>query len=225
MRHRNLVIIDDEPDDDGINTMCEDLRKEGVEVNCIVFNPKDKQYEDISVFYKDLKKHLRDKHIHLIACDYTLGANLDATDVLHKIKHEWHFHNTTNILFSTKIESILNEIFDSGINFSEKILKLKKLVRSNSIDFPSRIEIFNTIKGQLRGDRLQEIDIKHELLQWLYAFENHQFMGHPSLERKTLKQIAEAIEDDTSLGVEFQKLFVEQGISTMIQLNNLPDNA
>ena len=37
-------------------------------------------------------------------------------------------------------------------------------------------------------------------------------------------EIAEAIEDETKLGIEFQKLFIEQGISTMITLNELPPN-
>lgn len=224
MRLRNLIIIDDEPDYDGIDNMCDDLHKDGISVKYKIFNPKDKEYADIEVFYKDLKKYLRENHIQMIACDYTLGSGLDGIALLGKIKNDWHHSKITNLLFSTKLDAILKDIIESDTTVSDKVVRLKRLVQSNSIDFPDRKQIFNVLKGHLRGDGLHEIDIKHELLQWLHSFENHQFMGHPSLERRTLGKIASEIENDTALGVEFQKLFVEQGVSAMIELNNLPNH-
>jgi CheY-like chemotaxis protein len=231
MKNRILLFIDDEPDYDQIEILQSDLQSEGIYIHCEIFNPKERKYfdEDLNqiqdIFYKDLKKYLKGNHVQVIACDYTLGE-IDGIELLGKIKNEWNIHKTTNLIFSTKIEAILNEIIgvSSQLNDSEKVEKLKKLIKTNSIDFPPRTALFGRLRDIFRNYNLSEIDIKIELLQWLRTFESHTFQGHPLLERKTLGIVADAIENETNLGVDFQKLFVEQGISSIIQLNNLPPN-
>ena len=227
---RNLLIIDDEHDEDAIVNMSDELSVDGFNVQHFVINPKSKKYEmqgtlkiNLEIFWQDVKNHLRLYNTHIVACDYTLGDDIDGIIVLSQIKHKLHFKGT-NLLFSTKIDTILQEILDSDLSFSEKKDRLKKLIRSNSFDFPTRKEVYDVLKGKIRGTRFEEINLRQEILNWLYAFENHKFNGHPNLQRKTLRQIAEAIEDETKLGIEFQKLFIEQGISTMIELNELPPN-
>jgi hypothetical protein len=101
---------------------------------------------------------------------------------------------------------------------------LKKLVRSYSIEFPVRDNLAQTLKRIIKNTKLGDINHRDEILRWLYAFKDHSFNGHPDLERKTCGEIAEAIEMETSLGIQFQKLLIEQGLSTMIKLNKLPAN-
>jgi hypothetical protein len=234
MKIRNLLIIDDEQDEDLITNMSEQLLKDGFEVRPFYMNPKSKKYEikkrdapaiNLTGFWKDLKQNLTNNNIHIVACDYVLGMSGTANgiSVLSKIKNEFHFKGT-NILFSTKIDNILNEILNSEINSNKKKEQLKKLIKSHIVDFPSRTELCDVLKGIIRNNQFDEINLKQEILNWLYAFESHKFNGHPELERKTLGQVAKAIESGSLLGVQFQKLLIEQGISTMIKLNKIPAN-
>lgn len=223
----NLLIIDDEHDEDAVLNMSKQLNEDGFQINHFCINPKSKKYErndagdmDTDAVFEDIKKYLKKHVVHIIACDHTLGADINGVMVLSKIRQEYNFKGI-NILFSTKIETILHEILDSDKK-GKQIDELRKLVRTNIIDFPQRQELHNTLKGIIKKTKFEEVNLRHELLKWLHAFKDHHFNGHPNFERKSLGKMAQEIEDETVLGIHFQKVFVEQAISKMIKLNNLP---
>lgn len=229
---RNLLTIDDQYDEvkDALITMSNQLKGDGYMVNLFYINPKSKAFEkkdapvmDTDAVFKAIKKSIKENAIHIIACDYTLGNDIDGIMVLSKIKNEFHFKGES-ILFSTKIDKLLNEILKSKLSFEERKAKLKKLITCNSVDFPSRAELSDVLKGIIRNTKFGEMNIRQEILKWLDAFEDHAFKVPPKLERKKLGNIADAMENETALGIDFQKIFVEQAISIMIQLNQLPPN-
>jgi hypothetical protein len=230
MKIINLLIIDDNPDIVIIKNMCEELMHEGYQVCPFWLNPQDTFYQNKSLtvdtekFEKAIKKSLIINDIHIVACDNGLGDGLTGITVLARIRDTFHFRGI-NLLFTNSIGEILHEILEAqNKDFSYKRDMLKKLVRSHSIEFPTRDDLPKELKAIIRKNKLDDINLRHEILKWLYAFKGHFFNGHPDLERKTCGEIAEAIEMETSLGVQFQKLLIEQGLSTMIKLNKLPAN-
>ena len=229
MKVYNLLMVDDEPDKDIIDKLKSELMTEfGIELNYEIINPKNKEFENednddfnSKHFYRSIKKYLRSTHVHLVACDYTLGA-VDGIDVSHKIRHEFHFKGSS-ILFSTKIDALINDITVSNVmSENQKKDLLKRLVRSHITEFPSRGELKNVLKGYFVTP-LGKLDLKQEILIWLNNFEAHKFKSvYPIFNDLTFAEIAEHIGDETEDGVTYCYEIIENAISLMIDLNNLP---
>lgn len=236
MKIINLLIIDDSPNEVPIKNMCNELSLVGYQVRPFWINPQAKMYRkdsddereslemDKPKFEKDVKKCLRTNEIHITACDYGLGDGLTGLIVLAQIRHEFHFRGIS-ILFSGDINHILHKIFNAenqDLTYQKNMLK--KLVLSHSIEFPERDDLAQTLKGIIKNIKLGDINRRDEILRWLHAFKDHSFNGHPDLERKTCGEIAKAIEEVTPLGIQFQKLLIEQGMATLIKLHKIPIN-
>lgn len=219
------IVIDDNDQTSRMDGLVNDMKNHNIALFYKQINPfhfltvdenNGEETFDINGMYRDIKIELQ-KGVRMIVCDNGLGIDkfLEGYDLIYNLRNELKYKHDI-ILYSGNINSILDKIFEK----KDKIAEARKLVKCNIKDFLKRDTYIESLTDYFKHTTF---DIKHELLQWLHSFENHQFMGHPSLERRTLGKIAEAIENDTALGVEFQKLFVEQGISAMIALNNLPN--
>jgi hypothetical protein len=222
---QHCIVIDDEDQTSKMDDLVRDMRSENVELTYIQINPISKKYYhlnseteestfDIEMMYRDIKVEIK-KGVRMIACDNGLTV-VKGYDVIHtirmKLKYKYHI-----ILYSGTIDVVINNIFQQ----EDKVSEVKKLVQCNIKDFLIRDSYVDSLKNHLRH---ATFDIEAEIVQWLNAFADHKFIGHPSLQRNTLGQVADAIENDKPLGIKFQKLFVEQGIATMIKLNKLPNN-
>jgi CheY-like chemotaxis protein len=243
MKILNLLVIDDQPDEDTIDKLKDELKGDGIDIRYEIFNPKSKYFEDDDEkfnpthFYKTIKTHLRSTHVYLIACDYTLGV-IDGIDVSHKIRHEFHFKGIT-ILFSTKLATIISDIITSkeekekekkekedkeskDKEDSDKTKLIQRLIASHITEFPSRKELDNVLKGYFRKP-LGKLDMKQEILTWLNSFDAYQFKAiYPMFKDLTFAEIAEHIGDETDEGIEYCYEIIENAISLMIDLNNLP---
>lgn len=220
---QHCIVIDDEDQKSRMNDLVQDMRAENVHLTYTQINPIN--YEqlnretgenniDIKKMYSNIKSEIK-KGAKMIACDNGLST-MRGYDLIHTIrielKYKYHI-----ILYSGNIDTVINNIFLQ----EDRAGEVKKLVQCNIKEFLRRDTYVESLKNHLRHSTF---DMEAEILQWLNAFADHQFVGHPSLQRKNLGQIADAIENDKPLGIKFQKLFVEQGIATMIKLNKLPKN-
>jgi hypothetical protein len=221
---QHCIVIDDEDQISRMDDLVRDMRTENIELTYIQINPTN--YEklnsetgesnvDIQRMYRDIKVEIK-KGARMIACDNGLLPTMKGYDVIHTIRMELKYKYHI-ILYSGSIDAVINNIFQQ----ENKVSEVKKLVQCNIKDFLIRDSYVDSLKNHLRH---ATFDIEAEIVQWLNAFADHKFIGHPSLQRNTLGQVADAIENDKPLGIKFQKLFVEQGIATMIKLNKLPNN-
>ncbi len=223
MKVLKLLVIDDEPDGDIIDKLKRELKDFGIDLSYEIINPKSKVYEnsdeifDSLHFYRNIKKYLRENHVYLVACDYTLGV-IDGIDVSHKIRHDFHFKGLS-ILFSTKLDAIITEITHSK---EDKKDLIRRLVRAHITEFPSRSELIDVLKGYFKTP-LGKLDMKQEILTWLHSFDTNKFKSvYPAFNNLTFAEIAEHIGDETEEGIGYCYEIIENAISLMVELNNLP---
>lgn len=224
------LVIDEIDQFESLRQVQTKLKPFGIDFQFVQFNPT----KDITLSFQGQKitnshddffdvltssKYL-ERQIDIIACDYDYGTGMpiNGFDMAVKIRDIRPKKNI--ILYSANRKQII-EYIDTTTIQEERLLKFEKIFNLN-VNLIARDAYEDTLIRMLRDE--QEFNIKHEILNWLYAFERHDFKGHPKLERRTLREIAQSMESETKLGFDFQKLFVEQGISTMIELNELPPN-
>lgn len=225
MKQHYCIIIDNDDQSSRMGGLVSDMRNHSIDLSYIQINPVDFSQTDsetgevvynLDEMYLTIKREIK-KGVRMIVCDNGLDIpDIEGYDLIYHLRNKLKFKDDI-ILYSGNIDNILKKIFEQ----KDRINAATKLVKCNIKAFLKRDTYIESLTDYFKHTTF---DMQHELLQWLHSFENHQFMGHPDLERKTMGQIAEAIENDTALGVEFQKLFVEQGISAMIALNNLPNH-
>ena len=224
------LVIDEIDQFESLRQVQTKLKPLGIDFQFIQFNPT----KDITLRFQDQKitnshdeffdvltssKYL-ERQIDIIACDYDYGTGMpiNGFDMAVKIRDMRPKKNI--ILYSANRKQIIEYIDQTTVPES-RLLKFEKIFNLN-VNLIERDAYGDTLIRILRDEK--EFDFKQEILNWLYAFERHSFKGHPKLERIILGQLAQSMENETKSGVEFQKLFIEQGISTMIELNELPPN-
>lgn len=224
------LVIDEIDQSEKLRQIQTQLKSFEIDFQFIQFNP----IKDIKLTFKNQKitnsheeffdlltspKYL-ERQIDIIACDYDYGAGMPINGFDMAVKIRAIRPKKDIILYSANRKQII-EYIDKTTNLESRLLKFEKIFNLN-VKLIERDVYGATLIHILRNEK--EFDFKQEIMNWLYAFESHNFKGHPNLEYKMLGQIAQSIENQTKLGVEFQKLFIEQGISAMIELNELPPN-
>lgn len=218
MISKNCLIIDDEDQSVQITKLKNMVRDEGYELICNQINPNDYVIDDSSsedsLIDKDkllsaIKKEIR-SGVMLIACDNNINDSLKGYELLFLIRNSTKYKYEF-ILYSGGLDVLINDIF----NTDEKYSKAKQLVEARITKFLHRNTTYiEDIKGVICK---QSFDLRRELLHWLSSFEEMQIeKGHPDFKNIKLGDIIEAINEDTNLGIKFQKLLVEQGVSMFI---------
>ena len=172
------------------------------------------------------------RHLKIIKLDFSI------TTIKFSDRDRFLAANAVNLVYD-KLKSINREYLYSALKRKTYVYTglIKRLNNENSREVNELRDIFN-------GDNAQKFmatnsDLKISILKSLAQIEQNnnslkdaeqivawstEAIADTSMQNIWLinkGKVADAIENEENLGIEFQKLFVEQGISAMIQLNDL----
>ena len=230
MIEKRCIIIDDEPQDASIENLVEALRKDGISLNCLQLNPKDKEFRknigtietpnyaiDIDLVLAKLSTHEYFKRrVDLIACDYNLEDDeINGFEIITTLRIDSYKHEI--ILYSGSLETVIDKILDEQDRAIQR-KKIKKLAASNISHITDRSDYKETIIGCIRNETFSLGRTIEQLLEPLEELEfksiPHEFKG------KKVKEILDEIKAETNNGIKFQKAILEFAISNLIELND-----
>lgn len=219
------LIIDDEDQSVQINKLKESLRWDGYELNCHQINPNDYVIEDPNkeealIDKKQLLRHIKheiQKGVVLIACDNNISDSLKGYELLFYIRNELKFKYDF-ILYSGILDSLITELYESEDSFN----KIRHLVEARISKFLRRNNTYmDDIKGAICN---QSFDPRQEILHWLRSFKHASMRNHAVFGNRTFEELAKEIEEDTNLGIKFQKDMIENSISLLIDLKSFSED-
>lgn len=221
MIDKHCIIIDDDDQTVQIERLTQGCRHDGINLSCHQINPNqfvidDQDSPEIKYNYEDLMRSIKveiRKGAVLIACDNNLGDNLQGYRLLYDIRSTLNFRHDV-ILYSGALDSLIKSLMVLDNNFAH----VKMLVEAKISKFLKRGDTYiDDIKGTLTK---QSFDCQNEILNWLFSFETSKLnLGHPDFKNRTYLEIAEEIQKETPLGIQFQKILIEQAFSIFTELN------
>ncbi|WBV59898.1 hypothetical protein PFY12_12695 [Chryseobacterium camelliae] len=233
MLERYLILVDDTDQSQTLRNLERKLREnESIKLEYVHINTKlakyqvynetnDTQETDVSKIIGDITAVYFFKWADTIALDYNLSDTLKGFELAAHIRKNGYKKAKEIILYSGKIEDAITEILRKD-DLKEKINAIKMLNESN-IHFATRGDDFSSsVINHIKKN--PEFDFDYELLKWMYKFSDKQFIGvFPKYDKKSLGEIAQEIEGNTSLSNEFKKALLEQLFSILVQINELEE--
>jgi len=229
MMKKKCLFIDDGEDIDSITERLTLIgKKEGLEIECVIFNP---MAEDLlnseltmnisSVMEKLQKVYLRRK-IDLIACDYQLGdKTYFGDDLLKRIRH---FDKLSSfILYSGALEDVIRNITggQKNIKSSENILEnIQGLVNSKISKFIRKGNENTIIDESI--NILKHSPMEQLLVNNLLDYEDKSFNGvFPEFNGKKISEIINFLKQNTNEGMRFSNEIIEQAVSLTVDIENV----
>ena len=168
-----------------------------------------------------LKQRFTNRHFDIVVCDYDLSVqNIDGVELLRKIGHECFYNGVRYIIYSSLLDTILQEKIEKGcyidpsnskVKPKDSLIKeIRQLVNSNYLAFVSRDNLEKTIVDFLKNDLTIE-DVMDELAstypdrKFAYDFIN-------GIKGKTLQEMKCIILNNDNLRSEVMKGLFEQSI-------------
>jgi len=225
MTEKNCIIIDDvDQQYEFESNVKRPLRKEGFDVHVIhirTSSPEvlnDNEDIDIDKLRSKIEEACKNKAIDAIATDFGLSDdNIDGITVVEEIRRVRP--NVPIILYSGTLDKVIRRILGDYPQKNERdlISEIKKLIKYNINDFVDRNDYANALKALLKDKKVQTTSL---LVQKIREYGDLTFKScYEPFKGKTLNDIADEIDRQSSQGRDFQGEIMEQVIAYMIKIN------
>lgn len=231
MIQRYLILIDENPQKDTLQSICNTLGKEGIDLVCKEYNPTEYSKRDLDGnldfdkerFEMDIQSLHFFKSANIILCDYNLIEGIiNGYDIIKIIRDLKYSPKRKIILYSARIDDVISEILKDEKDFERQKESLTNLIGYN-IEFIRRDgydqEVFKFIRKE------PDFDFETELVKWFHKRDKDEFNYlFPKYKGKSFGEIAIELESKTTDSIEFKKDLVEQIIAYLSTINNLKND-
>ena len=227
MIDKYLISIDEQSQNAVLEVIKSNLKKEGINLIYVEFNPLKYQKRDGRSLIFDEEKFKKDllglqyfEKIDSIVCDYNLIDNvIDGFRIIKIIKEINPYYKKQIILYSAKIDMVIDDIL-SGFDFELKKQNLRSLIDCN-IDFHKRdVGYEQTVIKHIKKDK--EFNFEDELINWFCKRKDDTFNYlFPKYSGRTFGEIASSLKNRENDSLEFKKEIIEQITSYLLKINGL----
>ena len=216
MIQRHLIVIDEQPQEDRLKRICDNLKNEGVELiykeidpsHCTKRQENGDKVFDVDAFSQLLKDIPFLDHLDVFATDYNLiEGQLKGIDVVSIFNGIKPFYRKRMVIYSAQIETVIGDIL-SGKGFEEQLAMLK-LITQHEIEYlTSEGEFENKFKKLIEKE--PNISIESRLAESMNAIDGDDICcAIPSFDKKPMSEIANLLLSKDEQSVALKKEIVD----------------
>lgn len=239
MIKRSCLIIDNDDQTEEIEKLVRDAKNTGIELDCRQFEVGNTSYSevlsggriDIDKVGSEIKKRYRNIVFDIIAFDYELDDEyINGVELLRNFNKKRLFKHSPKLVYSGVLDNVLRDIIepnlgilkikntpDKAIIKQEGLIKIKSLIRYRVFEYLDRDNRDSIIIKFLKEDiQSTELIVTQALRMYPeFVFENN--FVNEKFKGKTFKEVADFLDNDDILGVEFKREIIQQVISYLTE--------
>lgn len=232
MIKRSCLIIDNEDQTEEIEQLVRDAGHQGIELDCRQFEVGNTAYTevlssgkiDIDKVEKEVKRRYRNLVFDIIAFDYELDdEEINGVELLRNFNNRRLFKRTPKLVYSGVLDQVLRNIIEPNLGIlkredepdraiikQEGLVKIKSLIRYSVHEYLDRDDRDSIIIKFLKDDIQSTELIVTQALRLFPDFVFEQNFVNPKFNGMTYAQVADILDGDDTLGVEFKREIIHQ---------------